>query len=152
MTDSVTIRDADPRDAAGWRALWTGYLTFYEEDLADDVTARTWARLIDPDVPEMASLVCETADHKLVGMLNYVVHPITWSSHPVCYLEDLFVDESVRGQGIARKLIEHLSSRGRSLGWHRIYWNTARDNTQAQILYNKVAERTGWVRYDIDLD
>jgi GNAT superfamily N-acetyltransferase len=115
------------------------------------VTVATWARIVSDDAPHMGTLVAKRSGGGLVGMLNFVLHDITWSLAPVCYLEDLFVDERSRGQGIGRALIEELVSRGRDAGWHRIYWNTARDNAQAQILYNKIAERTGWVRYDIDL-
>jgi len=84
-------------------------------------------------------------------MLNYILHDVTWSKAPVCYLEDLYVVGEMRGQGIGRALIENLTSRGREAGWHRIYWTTARDNTKAQILYDKISDRTGSVLYDIDL-
>ena len=153
MEGEITIRTADATDEAGWRRLWQGYLDFYEEDLPDAVTAATWARIVSDDVPHIASLVARLSGGAgLVGMLNYVIHDITWSQRPVCYLEDLYVDEAARGSGVGRALIENLAGRGREAGWHRLYWNTARDNAVAQRLYNKLAERTGWVRYDLDLD
>ncbi|MBC7140939.1 MAG: GNAT family N-acetyltransferase, partial [Rhodobacteraceae bacterium] len=55
MTD-FTIRDAAPRDEAGWRALWDAYLAFYAVDLAPGVTTRTWARLMDPASPLKARI------------------------------------------------------------------------------------------------
>jgi len=152
MSTTFSIRAATAGDKAAWLALWRGYQTFYEIDLDNKVNDLTWSRLIDPDLPEMGALLAESADGGVVGLLNFVVHYNTGSEAPVCYLEDLFVDPQARGGGAARGLIEHLSNLGRARGWYRIYWQTARDNTQAQILYNKVAERTGWVRYDLDLD
>lgn len=152
MADDITIRTADPTDEAGWRRLWHQYFDFYETDIPDTVTNATWSRIISDDVPHMGALVARRAGGGLVGMLNYVIHDITWSIAPVCYLEDLFVVSEARGEGVGRALIENLAERGREAGWHRIYWNTARDNAPAQILYNKVAERTGWVRYDLDLE
>ncbi len=147
----ITIRTADPTDETGWRQLWQGYLAFYESDVPEAVTTETWARIVSDEAAHMAALVARQGGGNLVGMLNYVIHDITWSTAPVCYLEDLYVSEEARGQGIGRALVEDLAARGREAGWYRIYWNTARDNAQAQILYNKIAERTGWVRYDIDL-
>ena len=43
----VTIRDIAPRDEARWRDLWRGYCTFYETDIPDAVTDKTWRRLLD---------------------------------------------------------------------------------------------------------
>lgn len=152
MNTTISIRVATAGDRHAWLALWRGYQTFYEIHLDDAVNELTWSRLIDADLPQMGALLAETAEGKTVGLLNYVVHHNTWSEAPVCYLEDLFVDPQARGGGAARALIEFLTNLGRAKGWDRIYWHTARDNAQAQILYNKVAERTGWVRYDLDLD
>ena len=150
MADDITIRTVGPGDEAEWRRLWNLYQTFYQVTLSDAVTASAWRRIVSADTPHIGGLVAERGPG-LVGMLNFVVHEITWAIAPVCYLEDLYVDEAVRGGGIGRALIERLVARGRDAGWHRIYWNTARDNSPAQRLYNKLAERTGWVRYDIDL-
>jgi len=152
MANTFSVRAATAGDKAAWLALWRGYQTFYEIDLDEEVNELTWARITDPDIPQMGALLSVTAEGQAVGLLNYVAHYNTWSAVEVCYLEDLFVTPQARGGGAARALIEHLSHIGRAAGWSRIYWHTARDNTQAQILYNKIAERTGWVRYDLDLD
>jgi len=151
MSGDITIRAATAADEPGWMALWRGYLEFYQMDLGDEVTRNTFRRIVDPAVAHMGSLLAETAEGRQVGLLNYVLHDITWTLTPVCYLEDLFVAEDLRGHGIGGALIEHLAAMGKEAGWHRIYWNTARDNISAQKLYNRLAERTGWVRYDMDL-
>lgn len=152
MSDTYTFRAAGAGDKAAWLALWKGYQSFYEVDLDDEVNEITWARITDRGTPEMGALVAETAEGRITGFLNYLIHNNTWSAAPVCYLEDLFVEQPARGGGAARGLIDKLAQMGRAAGWGRIYWHTARDNAPAQILYNKVAERTGWVRYDLDLD
>jgi len=152
MAGEITIRSADATDEAGWRRLWAAYLDFYAADISEAVTAATWAKIISDEAPHIGGLLARRSGSGLVGMLNYVIHDITWSLKPVCYLEDLYVEETARGEGVGRALIESLAARGREAGWHRLYWNTARDNTPAQVLYNKIGERTGWVRYDLDLD
>ena len=72
----------------------------------------------------------------------------TWSLRPVCYLEDLFVATAARGEGAGRALIEALVTLGREYGWRRAYWHTHENNERT--LYDRLAERTDYVRYDIE--
>ncbi len=146
----VTIRDIAPRDEARWRDLWRGYCTFYETAIPDAVTDETWRRLFDTSQPFFA-LVAEDEEGAVIGFVNCVLHPLTWSRAPVCYLEDLFVDPDARNNGAGRALIEAVRDRGKKEDWHRVYWMTAKDNLTARALYDKVADETQWVRYDIPL-
>ena len=148
---SVLIRALAPADERDWRRLWAGYLEFYRQALSAETTEATWRALIDPGRQEILGRVAE-ADGQMVGMLNAVIHPNTWSVTPVCYLEDLFVDAERRGRGIGRALIEALAAEGRRAGWRRIYWRTADDNLTAQRLYDGVARRSRWVTYELDTD
>lgn len=107
-------------------------------------------RLLPDGDPAMGGLVAEV-DDGLVGLLHHVVHPHTWSSEPVCYLEDLFVDASARGSGVGRALIGELVVRGRAAGWRRIYWHTDTGNDTARVLYDRVAELSDYVRYEVEL-
>ena len=145
----LTIRPFEPRDRAAWDEMWAGYLTFYETALPADVSEDTWARFVG-QAPGHVGLIAEGAQGPL-GFAHALVHPGTWSPKPVCYLEDLYVNEAARGQGAGRALIEALADKGRAEGWLRIYWQTARSNNTAQHLYDKIAQRTDWLRYDLDL-
>lgn len=145
----VSIAPLSEGDRARWDPLWAGYLTFYETKLAPEVTDATWARLMDPMSP-----VCGLGAHAngtLIGFAHYVLHGGTWDVRPTCYLEDLYVDETVRGSGAGRALIEALADKGRAENWTQIYWQTASGNVQAQYLYDRLATRTDWVRYDLTL-
>ncbi len=150
MTEnSLTIRSFEARDRAAWDEMWAGYLSFYGTELPPEVSERTWARFLEP-APGFAGLIAE-AEGRPVGFAHAILHPGTWSPKPVCYLEDLFVAPYARGLGAGRALIEALAQKGRAEGWLRIYWQTAADNNNAQALYDKVAQRTDWLRYDLDL-
>ena len=48
-------------------------------------------------------------------------------------------------------VIEGLTLLGKQPGWRRVYWHTHEDNYRARILYDRLAPRTDYVRYDIDL-
>ncbi|MDU6241618.1 MAG: GNAT family N-acetyltransferase, partial [Bradyrhizobium sp.] len=52
-----------------------------------------------------------------------------------------------RGKGVGRALIEAVYTEARRAGSPRAYWQTHETNTTAQALYNKVAERSGFIVY-----
>ena len=85
------------------------------------------------------------------GLAHYVLHPHTFSSRMVCYLEDLWVEPAARGNGVGRSLIEALIARGRERGWRRLYWHTEADNALARALYDRLVRVTDYVRYDVAL-
>jgi GNAT superfamily N-acetyltransferase len=142
-----TIRSALPSDEAAWRRMWRGYLDFYAAKVSDDITNRTWQRILDPD----SAVMCVVAEieGQVYGFANCIVHENTWESQPICYLEDLYVEPSARGHGIGRALIEWLRNSMRAEGWARLYWHTRENNESARRLYDRFAEADDFVRYVI---
>lgn len=139
------IRSILPDDEAAWQRLWRGYCDFYQAEVPDAVTRRTWARILDPDSAVMC--VVAEADGEVVGFAHCVVHENTWEAQPVCYLEDLYVDPAARAQGIGRALLEWLRNAMRAEGWARLYWMTRRDNDAARALYDRFTPADDFVRY-----
>jgi len=143
--EQAVIRLATPADYQAWRELWLGYQAFYKVEIDEPTTAMTWQRLMN-DAESMWCAVAEVGN-KPVGIVNYLSHRSTWTSGNYCYLQDLFVDQSVRGQGIGRALIEHVYERALEMGCSRVWWLTHESNTDAMQLYDKVADRSGFVQY-----
>jgi GNAT superfamily N-acetyltransferase len=145
----MMIRDAMPGDEAAWRGLWAQYLAFYEVTLTPEVTAATWARLMDPASPVKMRLAL--VEGEAVGFAIHLHHPSTWVLSEDCYLEDLFLAPAARGQGIGRALIDDLIALARARGWHRLYWHTDEENTTARKLYDTYVQTDGHVRYRMTL-
>jgi GNAT superfamily N-acetyltransferase len=149
MTLDITVRPVEAADFPGWKALWDGYNTFYgrhgETALPDEVTRTTWARFFDAYEPVHA-LVAEQSG-KLVGLTHFLYHRSTTLLGPSCYLQDLFTDEAVRGQGIGRALIDSAYGRAMAAGAQRFYWQTHETNTRAMRLYDKIAKKSGFLVY-----
>jgi GNAT superfamily N-acetyltransferase len=145
MAGEITIRPVRPGDRAAWEPLWQGYLTFYKSTLASDITDATWRRFFDP-LERLGAFVAER-DGQLIGIAHYLLHRSTWAPRCYCYLEDLFVEPSVRGSGAGRALIGAVETAAREAGASRLYWMTHETNETAQKLYNQVAERPGFVQY-----
>jgi GNAT superfamily N-acetyltransferase len=129
--------------------LWDGYNEFYGRSgptaLPDEITAVTWARFFDETEPVHA-LVAEL-DGSLVGLTHYLFHRSTTALAPICYLQDLFTSPAARGKGVGRALIEGVYDRARAAGSARVYWQTHETNQTAQKLYERVAERSGFIVY-----
>ena len=105
----VVIRPLEARDEDHWRKLWTGYLTYYETSVSDAVYATTFARLLSGATGEFRGLIAEV-DGVPVGLTHYLFHRHCWKVENVCYLQDLYTDPALRGQGVARTLIEAVYS------------------------------------------
>ena len=140
------VRAIRSDDENSWRLLWKGYCDFYEVALGEEVTAHTWRRILDPASP-VDAIVAEDARGDVVGIAHYVLHENTWTTTPVCYLEDLFVAPSARGAGAGRALLDWLVTALRERGWSRLYWMTKEGNATARRLYDHYTRADGFVRY-----
>jgi GNAT superfamily N-acetyltransferase len=149
MPSALTIRSVTRRDYQQWLPLWHGYNAFYGRSgataLAPEITAMTWARFFDGYEP-MHALVAEHDGH-LLGLSHYLFHRSTTSIEPTCYLQDLFTSEAARGKGVGRALINGVYERAKHEGASRVYWQTHETNRPAMQLYDKVADRSGFVVY-----
>jgi GNAT superfamily N-acetyltransferase len=141
----VAIRAAAPGDFGAWLPLWRGYQEFYKADIAHETTLATWQRLLDDAEPMHAALA--DADGKTVGFVHFIEHRSCWTVGNYMYLQDLFTDVTVRGQGVGRALIDHVYAQAAARACSRVWWLTHETNAQAMALYDRVAERSGFVQY-----
>jgi len=148
----LIIRPPREDDSAQWFPLWRAYCSFYETDVPEAVSQTTWARILDPGTPDLgAFVICAGENGPLKGFATWVRHFATWSKAKRWYLEDLYVAPECRGQGAGRALIEAVLDAAKADGSERLYWMTKADNTQARLLYDKLAVESGFVRYDVDI-
>src|SRR5215831_7631145 len=149
MPEKLQIRFVSRSDFDKWLPLWDGYNAFYGRSgptaLPFEITQMTWSRFFDAYEPVHA-LVAED-NGKLVGLVHYLFHRSTTMIGPTCYLQDLFTDETLRGRGIGRALIEAVYERARTVAAKRVYWQTHETNAVAMRLYDKVAVRSGFLVY-----
>ena len=140
------VRPIRAGDRQHWDALWAGYLRFYRQHLPAEVTHGTFARLTDPGA-RLHGLVAGH-DGALVGFVHYQFHPSTWSLRDYCYLEDLYVDPAARGHGVGRRLIEAVYAAADRVQATNVYWLTQEFNAEGRALYDTLARRTSFIRYE----
>lgn len=142
---TIDIRPVTPADHAAWLPLWQGYLDFYQTALPAETSALTWQRFLDPDEPTHAALAWR--DGQALGLVQWIFHRSNWLVEHSCYLQDLFVSPELHGSGIGRRLIEHVYAQARAAGAARVHWLTHESNSAAMQLYERIAERSGFVQY-----
>jgi GNAT superfamily N-acetyltransferase len=139
------VRAIEAGDRAGWEPLWKGYQIFYKTEISAAASDVAFARFLDANEPVHA-LVAESQG-RIVGIVHYIFHRSTWTPGPYCYLQDLFTVEDARGLGVGRALIEAVYARAKEEGASRVYWLTHETNTVAMQLYDKIADKSGFVQY-----
>jgi len=145
----ISIRPVVQEDFEKWSEYWTRYQDFYGVDLGVETTRTTWARFFDAAEPVHSAVA--TDGERIFGFVNFVYHRSTWGRNEFCYLEDLYVSPSVRGQKIGKKLIEYVQRQAREKQCDRLYWHTQETNHTAQRLYDWIAERPGVIEYRMPL-
>jgi GNAT superfamily N-acetyltransferase len=146
MADSpYEIRPIRADERAEWESLWQNYQAFYKVVIPDQTTAVTWARLHDP--AEAMGVFGAYMNGRLCGIVHYLFHRSCWTVGDYCYLQDLFVAEGARNLGVGRALILAVEDRARAAGASRVYWLTHETNADARVLYDRLAERSGFIQY-----
>jgi len=144
VTD-IQIRPVTAQDHAAWLPLWQAYLQFYKTQLPDNVSESTWQRLLDSNEPTHAALAWK--DGGAVGMVHFIYHRSNWSIANACYLQDLIVAPQARGTGVGRLLIEHVYTTAKADGCDKVHWLTHETNATAIQLYERIAERPGYIQF-----
>jgi GNAT superfamily N-acetyltransferase len=139
------IRPIGADERAAWEPIWRGYLEFYKAIQTPEAMDMAWRRIHDAKEPMFA--LGAYVDGKLLGIVHYLFHRSFWTIGNYCYLQDLFVAEVARGQGLGRALIEAVYAEARKAGASRVHWLTQEDNATARALYDRLAERSGFIQY-----
>jgi GNAT superfamily N-acetyltransferase len=94
--------------------------------------------------------------HALIGKIgnkciSYIIYFFTYSSFlalPTLYLEDIFVLEEYRKQGVGKRMFDYLKEIAKLEGCGRIEFTVLKWNESAQEFYEKnKAQRLEWFLY-----
>ena len=106
QSSNFTIKPLQTNHFDDWLPLWQAYLTFYETTLENTISNNTWQKLTNTQ-SKIDGFGVWLQD-EMVGFVHTVRHPNNCNTSDCCYLEDLFVSDNVRGQGMGRALIQHV--------------------------------------------
>jgi len=145
MAAGVEIRAVGRNERADWEQLWRRFQSFHRFTVSDETIEVTWERFQDPAEPMF--LLGAYADGALIGIVQFVFHRSCTTIGDFCLLHNLFVADEARGSGIGRALIEAVYAAATRHGASRVHWNVLESNATARVLYDKVAQRSGFVQY-----
>lgn len=143
---TTLIRPLVRSDEADWRRLWREYLAFYETTVPEQVYATYFERLLGDDPQDFSGLIADV-DGRVAGLAHYVYHRHGWKIENVCYLQDLYADPEVRGQGVGRALIEAVYAAADAAAAPAVYWLTQDFNAEARKLYDRIGTVTPFIKY-----
>ncbi len=147
---SITVRPLGDKDFFAWLGLFEGYSTFYESELTDQKALQVWSWIIDAG-NALDGAVAVDDKGNFVGFAHYRRVPRTLSGDQALFLDDLYVAEDARNQGVGTMLMEFTTKYAQTHRLAQIQLLTAADNTTAQVLYDKLGTKTDWVTYEIDV-
>jgi GNAT superfamily N-acetyltransferase len=145
VTETSRVVEADLPELL---PLVRAYCDFYEVAPTDNaLLALSRALLADPD-REGVQLVARNDRTEAVGFATVYWTWDTLIAARAGIMHDLFVRPSARGTGVADLLIEACVEECRRHRAAKLGWQTARHNTRAQAVYERVgATRDEWVDY-----
>jgi GNAT superfamily N-acetyltransferase len=127
----------------------SAYQGFYEaEDIRDDRNREFFRRFLSPSDEGM--LIGAWSGDSLVGYACLYWHFSSTRAVETVLMNDLYVEERARGEGVGRALIEASAEVARERGAPILEWSTAPDNATAQRLYDSTgAEKSTWIDYSL---
>lgn len=146
MSD-VVVRPIEPADRESWAPLFAAYREFYELEAEPAVVDRVWGWIQDPSHEVNAQVA--VVDGDVVGFSHHRFYARPSEGGSGLFLDDLFTAPGLRGRGVGRALVNRLAEIAREHGAAKVRWVTAADNAVAQRLYDDLADRTGWLTYDL---
>jgi GNAT superfamily N-acetyltransferase len=149
VATEVEIAPISPEQFEELLPLITAYQRFYEVEEIDEGRNRTFFHhFLAPS--EDGLLLGARRESELVGYACLYWHFSSLEAVESVLMNDLYVTEGSRGQGVGRALIEATTEVARERGAPFVEWSTAPDNHTAQRLYDSTdAERTEWFSYEL---
>lgn len=143
-----------PAVAEDWEAFLVLVEGLYQELGEETPPRRRLLKLFDdaavPGSP--FKLLFAVVGDELCGMLSLAIVPTTQGAGCFAYLDDVFVLEQCRGQGIGSELMREALNDARKSGCVRVELGTRRDNIRARYLYERLGfDEVDGVRYSLML-
>jgi ribosomal protein S18 acetylase RimI-like enzyme len=145
---TADVRRVEDNEFFTWLDLYTGYGEFYETPISDEKALLVWSWITDPANGLEAYFAVDDEGTPIgLAHVREFARPLDGSTG--LYLDDLFVVPDARGEGAGTALLEELRTLAKQRGLSVVRWITAKDNQEARRLYDRVAEKTKWVTYDL---
>lgn len=132
--DKIILRDAREEDVPALAGLLSELFSL-EKDFRPDPDRQMRGLRLLLKQPQLGRLFVASTDDGVVGMVSLLFTVSTAEGGPAAILEDMIVASAYRGQGIGRRLVEHVLDRAAKLGNTRVTLLADRHNEAALGFY-----------------
>jgi len=146
---NFTIISPQQDDRLRWEELYRGYAAFYQVPMDQEILDTVWGWIHD-DKNAFYALLAKDGEGCAQGLMHYREMPSPLRGKRVGFLDDLFVDPATRGSGVVDALFAELQQQCLQHGWPLIRWITADNNYRGRAVYDRLANKTHWVTYQLD--
>jgi hypothetical protein len=153
MASIWNVRHVRLDEFNAWTHLFRGYCDFYRWPTSDEHQRLIWSWIHEEKIVEalvaveVDTLGSEVGEPVALAHLREWIRPLRGVKSG--YLDDLFVDPTRRGGGAVDALFGVINRLAVLRAWDVVRWTTADDNYRARGTYDKVAQRTTWITYDL---
>jgi GNAT superfamily N-acetyltransferase len=135
---------------ADWDLLYAAYADFYGTAQSAEMRDLVWSWLGNKD-HELDGFLAVDEKGRGIGLAHFRPFTRPLAASTGGFIDDLFVLPEWRGKRVADALVAAVVAQGRQRGWSVVRWITAEDNQRGRAFYDRIAERTHWVTYQIPL-
>ncbi len=146
MNEAIAIREADLDDPTHSEALVELFESYMRDPLeGGEPPSEEVKRKLVPGL--RAHPACHVffamKDEMPVGFAVCFLGFSTFNARPLINIHDIFVDASLRGMGIGKKLLDRIEAKTRSLDGCAITLEVRKDNERARRLYRNFGFQRG---------
>lgn len=128
--------------------LFAKYRVFYGQPFDLEIAQKFMLKRLE--LQDSVVFLAQDAEGNFGGFVQLYGSFTSVGVQELWILNDLYVDESYRNQGMAESLIRHAMDFSRATGRKKLILSTAHDNHHAQNLYEKIGFlRSDFYNYEI---
>src|SRR5664279_4661585 len=132
-----------------WFALYERYAAGRGARPDRRIGGMLWRWLLDGTY-RVAGVIAVDSRKEIVGFAHYRPYPNTLNGTEACWLDDIYVAESLRDSDLMERLVEQVCNTARKRGWSEVNWVSA-DEPALRGVYDRIATRTELATYRIAL-
>jgi len=147
----ISVSELKYDDRAQWEKLYYGYADFYNVPMNASILDTIWSWIFDNN-NQLFGLIAKNETGEALGIMHCREMPSPLRGAFIGFLDDLYVKPEYRGTGCVQALYQALNRFGKDRGWPFIRWITAEDNYRGRASYDKIAEKTHWLTYQMHVE
>ena len=142
----MPIRPLEKSDRPAWETLFNQYAEFYNTSIPEGGHDNVWQWIFDEDNQFWCDLIVDDKNDPY-GFTQYQLMHRSLGGSMVCYLSDLFVNPSQRGNGAGRALIDHVFKFAKANNIVNVRWLTQDFNYAGRRLYDTYSPKSDFILY-----